>query len=427
MPIQLASLPAEILVVILSAATSTSDVLSLICASSTSYKAFVPAKRIVFSNILAKELGSAVRDALAIVLFFPGQISNIEAALQAVQQYADLPIPDLRSEQGGVSYEQILQIAFWARIVQDLVDNYAAFRLPELRKVHSDAAGPLTAMERRRIARAILRHQILARMHDFGHGTAGMVYRREHVANRLFSMWPPWEMQQLADVSGHIVTMATFAVQYLLRGTGPPARVALRVPEREESVHDLGILHKRLTAAVAEAAIVPYGSPAVKPSEDIEMHVGQYFLALTWTGRLRRGASDTVTEDRRPMCYEVLQELYEIENAAARLVFAQESDHHDGSAPFAWVDGHGGIDCQRWSDYVHRKVLPEEHSLVEPAYIRQTTGQWRWMGFVFWDRPRVEMLKSRLSFPATGWFISPPPSRRKCRALVKRFEPRRRR
>ena len=184
------------------------------------------------------------------------------------------------------------------------------------------------------------------------------------------------------------------------------------------------MLHKRLVAAAAEAATVPYGLSAAEAPQDVEMHTGQYFFALRWTGRLRRGASDTVTAEKRPSCYEILEELYQIEDAAAPLVFAQDSDHHDGSAPFAWVDGHGGIDCQRWSDSVHRRLLPEP-SLLQSSYTRQATGQWCWMGFIFWDRPRVEMLKSRLSFPITGWFISPPPkSRRKCAALVKRFVPR---
>lgn len=421
MPTQLESLPAEILVAILSATTSTEDLLSLICASSTIYEAFMPAKRIVFSNILARDLGSAVRDVLAMILFFPGGVRNSEAALQAVQQYADLPIPDLRSEQGGVSYDLILQIARWNRVVQDLVDDYAGSRLPELRKVHPDAAGPWTAMERRRIARAIIRHQIMERIHE-RYDRGSMVSMGQHVLDRLFSLFPPWEMQQLADVSGHIMSMATFGVQYLLRGTGPPARVSPRVPERSKSLHDLGILHKRLIAAAAEAATVPYGLPAVESSRDVEMHPGQPFYALRWTGRLRRGASDTVTEVQTPLCYEGLQELHRIEDAAPRLVFTQESDHHDGSAPFAWVDGHGGIDCQRWSDDIHRCELTDPAPL-QIAYRRQTTGQWRWMGFVFWDRPRVEMLKSRLSFPVTGWFISPEPSRRKCAALVERYMP----
>ena len=46
------------------------------------------------------------------------------------------------------------------------------------------------------------------------------------------------------------------------------------------------------------------------------------------------------------------------EDAMPRLVPAND-DNHDAAIvpPFTWVDGHNGLDCQRWGDKVRRKMV----------------------------------------------------------------------
>ena len=44
--------------------------------------------------------------------------------------------------------------------------------------------------------------------------------------------------------------------------------------------------------------------------------------------------------------------------------------------------------------------------------MRGKLEKWRWVGFVFWDQARVELVKSQLPVYSTGWLtIAPPPDR----------------
>ena len=54
--------------------------------------------------------------------------------------------------------------------------------------------------------------------------------------------------------------------------------------------------------------------------------------------------------------------------AMPRLVPANDDDHDGATAPpFAWVDGHNGLDCQRWGDNVRRKVPASQEVPPPPA------------------------------------------------------------
>jgi hypothetical protein len=102
-------------------------------------------------------------------------------------------------------------------------------------------------------------------------------------------------------------------------------------------------------------------------------------------------------------------ELYRREDAMPRLVPTEDDDV---APPFAWVDAHGGLDCQRWGDQVCREVLREEQENItarQRSWISENLDKWRWLGFVVWDRARVELLKTQMPVYGTGWLKAAPP------------------
>jgi hypothetical protein len=116
------------------------------------------------------------------------------------------------------------------------------------------------------------------------------------------------------------------------------------------------------------------------------------------------------------------------------LVHADDEGDDDAGPPFAWVDAQGGLDCQRWGVQVRREVLQEgqdDTTARQRIWIREYLDQWRWLGFVFWDQTRVEVLKTRMPVYEKGWLTTAPPSDEELRelrqkVLLSRPEPMRR-
>ncbi|KAK8034576.1 hypothetical protein PG993_009571 [Apiospora rasikravindrae] len=69
--------------------------------------------------------------------------------------------------------------------------------------------------------------------------------------------------------------------------------------------------------------------------------------------------------------------------------------------------------------HLRREVLPPgqtEFSNDQVRWMHTKLHRWRWLGFPFFDRARVERLKTRLPVYATGWLTVPPPPSEECRA-----------
>ena len=310
--------------------------------------------------------------------------------------------------------------------VQYLTDQFAESRLPELRKRHPDAAGPLTPTERRRFARALLRHQVLARI-EYGGGCLLRVEAGEHLPretammHRFLGLFRPWETEQLAEAHAFLEAMAWRAFPPA-RGLGWPRESDQPVTEserkRDAAIYDLGNLHRALVVAeerarATAAAAEPGASRTRARSAAGSMVLSARFQFLR-AGPLpaQGGGSYCVASE----CRGLRDELYRREDAMPPLVHADD----DAAPPFAWVDAHGGLDCQRWGNQARREVLQEGQEDTtgrQRIWIREYLDQWRWLGFVFWDRTRVELLKTRMPVYGTGWLKTAPPSDDELREL----------
>lgn len=162
-------------------------------------------------SIVATDLGPALRDAVAALLITPARVeyrreTYSEECEGIIHRYEALPRGDggLASAR-GLAADAVVALVRANRSVQFFIDDFAACTLPELHKIHPDAAGSLTATERRRVARALLRHQVLARI-DTGPEAA--------VIHKFCGLFRPWETHQLADAHSLLCNMVSRAFFY---------------------------------------------------------------------------------------------------------------------------------------------------------------------------------------------------------------------
>lgn len=364
-PSPLESLPTELLVAVLSASRSSEDLFSFICASPTVYAAFTVAKRVILTSILSRDLGLAIRDCFAAVVIFPLQKLRTVPVVDAIRQYKALPsgfqVPK------DVSFDALTELVRLNRCVQYLVQQYMKDKTSEFEIIHPDAAGPLTVTESRRLARTFLRHHILTRIDPSGY----------QLSKETSSLFMPWEMQQLADIAPFIQAMIKKAAQR--------DGWAGHHYWRDKLKRDIRMLHRKLVELSPERA------------NDTKLE-----------GPLRQKMSGLYVLDTRrlsPRPTREDSEVYRREGAMARLVFKEDQEH---APPFAWVDAHGGINCQRWGLGGLARWPRERPTVQQTDSVPRMLKQWRWMGFVFWDRNRVEKLKDGLPEFSTGWLTGGP-------------------
>jgi hypothetical protein len=406
-PSLLESLPTEVLTAILSAAYSTTDLYALIRASPSAYEVFRPVKMGVLISVMTGELGLALRDAVAATLIAPAMVERRADSMRVIQQYKGLLCGNIRGAVKNLSPDEVVALVRVTRGVQFLVDEYAASRLSELQKIHPEAASPLTASERQRLAQAMLRSQVITRI-NFGVGLPD----KDAIMITFFELFKPWEAHQFADAHDFIGDMLLEAFRYCRQ---PRMVNRYRLPSRLENemdmtLRDLSLLHLKLVTerdrVAADPKIVTENGYYL---QEETIPVGNQFrcpsagpVEIMWTDRVAR------EQNWRGG-------LYLNEDAMPLLEIADETNFNAAVAPpFAWVDGHGGLDCQRWGKNVCRVVLPagqEDTTPHQRLWMENILVRWRWLGFVFWDRARTELLKAQLPIYATGWLrVAPPPN-----------------
>lgn len=440
-------LPTEVLVAILSAARSTTDLYALVHSSPRLYQIFVAAKREVLLSIVARNLGYGLRDAVAVVLITPTKLqyqepTYLEECERIIHHYEALPHSHgQRTLLSRLSMDTIIVISRLDRTVQFLVDEFARSRLPELYKSHPDAGKPLTTTERRRLAQAFLRHQILARIEP-GNRPRSLsigedVPRETALMHRFLTLFRPWEIEQLSQAHSflHNLVARAFPRQSPTAHTLEPWNEP-RTPrdrQRDAAIYDLDMLRNALTTGpTPDCGRLPRsgGSRQTVP-------------VLSTRFRFLRAGPLPMPDDasrRVPReCRALRGVLYRREDTLPRLVAVtagggngDNGDDDHGAPPpppFGWVDAHGGLDCQRWGHQVRREAPGdgEDHSTGwQRGWVRENVDRWRWLGFVFWDRVRVELLTAPT--PAgwltaaneTGWLVAAPPSDEELRERYER-------
>jgi hypothetical protein len=390
----------------------------------------VPARREVLLSIVATDLGAALRDALAVMLITPAKLNYreptyLEECERVIHRYeALLHCGDggFASAARGLPTDTVIALSHLNRSVQFLVDEFAETRLWELRKIDPATVGPLTAAERRRIARALLRHQVLARI-EYGDCRLRVedgqhLPRETAMMHKFLGLFRPWETEQLAEVHAFLQDMVWYAFPRPLSIVEECSRVMTPSERaRKAAIYDLRLIHHGLVARQARGATDPFAALRPRQSAWSQMVLAAPFQFLR--------AGPVPTEETRPhnvtpSCRRLRDELYQREDAMPPLVPTEDDD---AAPPFAWVDAHGALDCQRWGHQVHREVLregQEDTTTLQRSWISENLDKWRWLGFVFWDRARVELLKTQMPVYETGWLKAAPPPDGELREIYKK-------
>ncbi|KAK8140157.1 hypothetical protein PG984_000223 [Apiospora sp. TS-2023a] len=379
---QLESLPAELLLAVLSASPSTDDLHSLLRASPVAYRVFLPAKRAVLISLLTRELGSSgLRAGIASTLRLqPGQ-----AAMQELEALHRGEGGALSTAHKDLPEEIIFKLVQANRDVQFLVNEFERTRRPAWRHIRPGAAHRLTPRERRRLATALFWHHFLM---SIGCGQ----YEQDDLPQwtRLLGLFQPWESHQVVDAHCFVFTFLHEAFMMCVCGyigdNCPIDTQYFEGTEQEDKMHDLacdlGALRRKLEA---------------EPGAD-------------------RAQPRSLAE---PSC----DDLYASEDAAPTLESAGDDDDNNGGndgtgPPFAWVDGNGGRDCRRWGTQLPRHRLPpgqqETMTFLQYRWLSVPLQRWRWLGFAFLDRARVERLKEDLPEYETGWLTRARPPDEEC-------------
>ncbi|CAG9948291.1 unnamed protein product [Clonostachys rosea f. rosea IK726] len=408
---------ADVLLGVLSASHNTGDLYSLVRSSRVVYEVFRSAKRTVLISIVARDLGwSGLRTATATTLITRAtfrQGAGYEGdAKTAIKLYESIAHEDRGiSFAKGLSEAEFTNLVRINRGVQFVVDQYAATRLPRLQEINLDAGAELNFRERQRLAHAFLRHQVLASIQSLGVITQGTV-----VYEQLLDLFRPWEVQQITDVHSFLRVMASFVfpsrerIPRSLWGVYLTGREWWRDSDEQEAMGDLVVIRARFLEKIGHKTMADLEmeldiSKREREARHNIMPASYNFLAA---GSLPQTSSSQVTEHY----WSLRDEIYQREDALPGLFAVEDDEDGSQSAPFGWIDGHRGIDCQRWGGDLFRETLPpgqENLTALQMNGTRLVVRQWRWLGFIFWDRERVELLKSKLPEYATGWLTRPPP------------------
>ncbi|KAH6650776.1 hypothetical protein F5144DRAFT_608656 [Chaetomium tenue] len=451
-------LPTEVLVAILSAVRSTADLHALIHASPRLYQVFMAAKREVLLSIVATDLGNGLRDAIAALRITPSKLETRETASledceRIIRRYEALPhhLGQLTSA-SELAMDTVIALSQLNRTVQFFVDEFAESRLPELRKIHPDAANPLTPTERRRLSQALLRHQALAHLE---HGNrprqtldGAPLAEETAMTHRFLHLFRPWAAEQLAEAHGLVTELVSCAFPHhlttALRLMHPERPKTARERRRDAALYDLAALRAELVAERARAVPVaddpsPWRRRVVRPEPTTTGRVSSPSPRFPCLAAGPLPAWDPASYRVRREGRGLRDALYQREDRLPPLVpaAADDGDEDDAAPPFAWVDAHGGLDCQRWGGQVRREARgdgEDDTTGHQRIWVRENVNRWRWLGFVFWDRARVELLKMTPRTPAgeegwltapyeTGWLAAAPPADEELRERYERSRP----
>lgn len=393
-------LPNELLTSILCAASSTADVHALIRASPILLSVFLSVKKLVLVTIVARDLGPALRDAVADAFLVPNLLDS-HAPLPATIPllfYESLPPRPWVNAMALQDFE-LCSLVRTHRALAFFVDEFAATRLPELGITHPEAAYPLTASERRRLVQALVRLQFVV-SHVLLKSGGG------DLSARYCDTLAPWQCHLISDA-------AAFVTELMLERTAPDPAVARLPRAMQRPGLDLVAIRRRHLAHRARHT----------KTEEQKFYQMRGIRMVTH----QRGVWSMVSGPgaREGECYQRFKHrLRASSEELPPLVFSPgDDDHPDDRPPFAWVDAHAGQDCQAWGDSVrlYKYMYPQSaYQLGKPFNFADWTGRrlgaWRWLGVPFWDRRRVEMFKATEPAFATGWIKAPPPSDELCLA-----------
>ncbi|KAK7460239.1 hypothetical protein Landi51_00487 [Colletotrichum acutatum] len=381
-PSALENLPADILLGIISFLESLSDLNALVNASPSLRRFFTAERRRVIRQVVHHDAAPVVKDALALaVIPNVGQVKDncAREMVSATKLYAifrealDADTADISS----ISGDHLIEATRCDFVARDFVTLYTKVQRQQLWTVDSEAAKPLTKDEKDRLVLACLRYQLLTQVcRDRIEQIAGI----HDFVGKLHQFFVSHQDPAGFDTPNTHVFYDITTFRQILRGgltMGPEnTKIFAAALTDLKCISDHQILmggHQ-----VPSNYILEY-FPVVSSQLDLTLHT-----LLSHEYEIRRLRDVIYGYERR---------------LPAIAVDDSKTDH-----PFAWVDAHASLDCRRWGSELLRNS--PDHVGIDSTRldrVKATVEAWRQLGFLYWDRDRVQLLKRSLLQYRTGW------------------------
>lgn len=388
----------DVLTAIMAAAHTPPDLGSFIRASPIFYQCFLAEKRSILLSIASRELGPALGDAVV--------LAQTERLDWYSDDYYD-HVADIVKEYGRrltldqprtwkVDAATLVRVIQLNRATRFFVDLYASTRLYILKGIDPASATPLSLHERTRLSLALTRLQILTRLYP-SWNTPGLAHKNEElVFEKFFSLFPPWELEQLTEANGAVLNACRALMECEAADPlGPRTRDARGGKRRgyfDKFYWNLEAFRRKILAASVE-----------------DGRLVERMRVWLCEGQ-NRGMSGTIVTPldgshlyrRQPTL-----PLPTREELCGQRYLAGASDAM-ADAPYAWRDALEGRDWPVWGlDLLQNPPPPEDRPNDDGRGAKGRLERWRWMGLVFWDQSRVEAVKRTATFSGyqTGWLV----------------------
>ncbi|EHK21903.1 uncharacterized protein TRIVIDRAFT_201627 [Trichoderma virens Gv29-8] len=397
----LESLNTDVLITILSACDSFSDLASIIRASPTLLHAFLSAKARVLLHVASNILGPATRDAALLAQtsrFDKDTHEELERAVDAaVLDYrarlhvANAPWVTMLDADTAVALTHV------TRLAQFFVDLFVYFRFRyfghelDVMQANFPPAQPrLSRTEHGRIAQAILRRQLIVYIHG-GKYSRPLDYPR--FVRMVFSLFQTWELEQISDMDHFLGQLLVSLADYQMRKRGPNGeRSPVRwqfwdthyAPELEEFAKKMKSMLDSDNSLLDRLCQWDVFSGHISASFGLfDMFKGSHrFTIPSPSHGSQQSSSNLGTADSR------------VETSTS-------------SEPWAWKDALRGHETCRWGCDLVKAPPPDSANQQDYEQAKSALESWRWFGMVFWDRERAEQLKqsSALKSCKSGWLV----------------------
>lgn len=382
----------------MAAAHTPSDLGSFIRSSPILYHCFLEEKRSILLSCASRQLGRAILEAAVVAQvegqFFYGSEAD-ERRADVVRAYGrQLAKPQPRP--WGLDVATVVPVIRRARTTEFFVDLYESTRLRALRRMDPASAKPFSWQERGRISLAFTRLQILMRLFHRGNLREAPDEEEELKVDSFLALFRPWEMEQISEAHALVYN----------------ACVALTVCEGDDRwehiLYDISYKPQARTfmtfywdLKAFRRGILERGEEFLELMSSWMAEDGHWDMEGTFCARLdnshqSRVHSDTNIPTREELC------------GPRPPVGTEPSADAVADAPYGWRDALEGRDWPVWG----QDLLQDPRPLADWISYDNERGisklsQWRWMGFVFWDRERVEAVKRMADFSGyqTGWLV----------------------
>ncbi|KAK4247707.1 hypothetical protein C7999DRAFT_14292 [Corynascus novoguineensis] len=399
-PCLLEGLNTDCMLAILCASDSLADLAALIRALPAALHCFVSAKALVLREVMTNELGPAIRDAFIMSLtdnidmFAAGSLE--QTFHMAISGYREALSADAAPWIPTLDVDTATDMARLTRIVLYFVDLYLHHRIRHFEEYSDQPRGAWSTSrtERRRVAQALLRFEVIASLHHPRFDLRPGADRFFTVALELFTSW---ELEQISEIAHFVLAL----IQAFRRCDKHAPRTQPLPPTNHYHVQaylSLPDFYAQLAGAAQRMA--DEGEPDLL--NQIGLRVPWLVSSHQW---LWLGPDEPPTA-----LLDLLKEPDPSptregdDDAAASRRPIHVGDGSPTDPPWAWLHAWNGQVARRWGNDLVPQRTPDvdwdEHDRV-----KDLVQSWRWMGMVFWDKNHAEaLLKTKvLEGCQTGW------------------------